>query len=273
LDLGDLEQLYLGGVRVLQPGIESLSDTVLRLMRKGTTMLQNIQFLRWCRLLGIRVIWSMLYGLGNEPQNEYERMSNLIPMLTHLEPPMGTTRISLKRFSPYWQNPHDSGVVTVRPSASYSMIYPLPADDVASMAYFFDYEYADERDPLEYTRGLRLAVGTWKNLWSAPASPPPRLEAHRHGKTLTVVDTRTPGDWTKYRLTGIEAELLLRCDRPQDKSSLMRRMSKQTDSSELSQAIDALLRRRLLVEAKGRYLSIPIILEREPGGSSNPESK
>src|SRR5262245_59233898 len=37
------------GVLAIQPGVESLSTNVLRLMRKGVTSLQNIQLLKWCK--------------------------------------------------------------------------------------------------------------------------------------------------------------------------------------------------------------------------------
>ena len=47
-----LATLWKGGVRWIQPGIESFSNPVLRLMKKGTTAFQNIQLLRWCRELG-----------------------------------------------------------------------------------------------------------------------------------------------------------------------------------------------------------------------------
>ena len=41
-----LVRMHRGGVRQIQPGIESFSDAVLRLMDKGVTGFQNIQLLR-----------------------------------------------------------------------------------------------------------------------------------------------------------------------------------------------------------------------------------
>ena len=45
------DQLLLmkkGGVNQIQPGIESLSDIILRIMKKGVSALHNIQVLKWC---------------------------------------------------------------------------------------------------------------------------------------------------------------------------------------------------------------------------------
>ena len=46
------------------------SADVLRLMRKGTTALQNIQFLRWCKEAGMKVYWNLIYGFraGEDPE-------------------------------------------------------------------------------------------------------------------------------------------------------------------------------------------------------------
>ncbi len=53
LKLAQLKTLHDGGVRMIQPGIESFSDKVLALMDKGCTGAQNIQLLRWCDEVGI----------------------------------------------------------------------------------------------------------------------------------------------------------------------------------------------------------------------------
>src|SRR5215212_3244549 len=49
-----------GGIRTIQPGIESLSDSVLKLMRKGVSGLQNIQLLKWCKERGVDPVWNFL---------------------------------------------------------------------------------------------------------------------------------------------------------------------------------------------------------------------
>jgi ribosomal peptide maturation radical SAM protein 1 len=84
-----LRALRDAGVRHIQPGIESFSDPVLKLMRKGTTGLQNIQLLKWCRELGIEVGWNLIWGLPGEPPEEYARLAELVPLLAHLPPPGG----------------------------------------------------------------------------------------------------------------------------------------------------------------------------------------
>ena len=61
------------GVRHIQPGIESLSDHVLALMKKGVTGLRNVQLLKWCKEYGIEVDWNILYGFPGETREDYRR--------------------------------------------------------------------------------------------------------------------------------------------------------------------------------------------------------
>ena len=79
-----LRMLRDAGVNVLQPGIESFSDRILTMMRKGNRGLQNLQFLKWCKELGVKPFWNIIWGFPGEPAEEDARMTALIPHITHL---------------------------------------------------------------------------------------------------------------------------------------------------------------------------------------------
>src|SRR5947209_12986231 len=79
-----LLSMKAAGIVALQPGIESLSTYVLGLMRKGTTALQNIQMLKWCKEIGIVPHWNVLYGFPGERPSDYLEMAHLMGALHHL---------------------------------------------------------------------------------------------------------------------------------------------------------------------------------------------
>ena len=120
------EQLYTlsrAGISILQPGIESLSTHVLKLMRKGTTMLQNVRLMKWAHYYGIKVAWNLLTGFPGETLEDYEAQAELIPKLVHLPPPTGGGSIWMERFSPYFTE--DSFPVSdVEPWKAYSSSIP-----------------------------------------------------------------------------------------------------------------------------------------------------
>src|SRR4030095_5227998 len=100
LNKEQLSLLRAAGITAIQPGIESLSDIVLQIMRKGVSALQNIRLLKWCRQLGISPHWNLIWGFPDEPPAEYQRMAELVPLITHLTPPVGSSKIQIHRFSP-----------------------------------------------------------------------------------------------------------------------------------------------------------------------------
>ena len=137
-------------------------------MDKGVSGLQNIQLLRWCEELGIDCAWNILAGFPGEPPEEYERMAELVPLLEHLDAPMSTARLRLDRFSPFHARAEAYGFRRVRPSHAYFHVFPLGRRELDRLAYFFDYDYEDERLPETYTRAAAAGGG---GVVGAPARP------------------------------------------------------------------------------------------------------
>ena len=127
------------GVTRIQPGIESLSSNVLRLMRKGVRAIQNVNLLRWAQYYDICVDWNLLWGFPGETEQDYTDQAAAIPHLLHLPPPASANRIWLERFSPLFTE-HDTFRLRRRtPEPSYRYVYPGNVD-IERVAYFFDYD-------------------------------------------------------------------------------------------------------------------------------------
>ena len=114
------------GVTTIQPGIESFSNSILQLMGKGVSALQNIQLLKWCKELGVTPSWNILWGFPGEDPLEYERMTNLIPYLTHLPAPQAAARMRLDRFSPNYEYAKSLGISKVKPHPALFSSVPSP---------------------------------------------------------------------------------------------------------------------------------------------------
>ncbi len=57
-----IQTLAHGGVKSMQPGIESLSQNQLTEMKKGVSPLQNLQTLKWSLYYDIHLAWNVLLG-------------------------------------------------------------------------------------------------------------------------------------------------------------------------------------------------------------------
>jgi hypothetical protein len=107
LNKSQIRTLAAGGVKCMQPGLESLSLNQLQAMDKGVTPMQNIICLKWSSYYHIAVSWNILLGFPGETNGDYRRQIDMIPSLFHLHPPEATGKFWLERFSPYYTKPHE----------------------------------------------------------------------------------------------------------------------------------------------------------------------
>ena len=139
--------LARAGITRIQPGVESLSDHVLQLMRKGTSGLRNVQLLKWCREYGVSVDWNLLYAFPGETDADYLAIAALLPRLRHLQMPGACGPIRLDRFSPYFERPEQFGIAAVQPMPVYRFLYPLAGLRLHDVAYYFECGYAAGFEP------------------------------------------------------------------------------------------------------------------------------
>jgi ribosomal peptide maturation radical SAM protein 1 len=261
-----VRMLREAGIRRIQPGIESFSDPVLKLMRKGVSALQNIQLLKWCKELGVEPAWNLLWGFPGEPPEEYERMARLVPLLTHLPPPQSHGTIRLDRFSPNFNEAERLGFTEVRPLPPYRYVYALPAEALANLAYFFAFDYREPRDVAGYVARLDRALRAWRK----------RGEEHDlfsvdRGAHLLVWDLRPMSHAPLTVLAGADRILYQACDSARDLGQLaecLARAAEPLAGEAIERRLAPLLDRGLLVTDGARYLALAIPLgEYSPSAS------
>ena len=216
------EQLKLmaqAGVTRIQPGIESLSSNVLRLMRKGVRAIQNVNLLRWAQYYDICVDWNLLWGFPGETEQDYTDQAAAIPHLLHLPPPASANRIWLERFSPLFTE-HDTFRLRRRtPEPSYRYVYPGNVD-IERVAYFFDYDL-DGGLPDSAYEAVGQAAADWSRSWQA--GPPPVLTYWSAPHFIQIYDERRPGHGGTYTFEDTLADLYLACSRRPTTAAAVRR--------------------------------------------------
>ena len=165
LSFKELVQLFKARVTSIQPGIEALSDGLLKLMRKGISVAHNILLLRHARCLNLYMKWNLLWGFPGEKKEYYEETLALLPLLCHFQPPLVFRHLSIDRFSPYYNTPGNFGISNLRPWEAYKGVYPGDAC-ISKLAYRFIGDYSS---CLDGESGLihRIAgeLDVWKKRW------------------------------------------------------------------------------------------------------------
>jgi ribosomal peptide maturation radical SAM protein 1 len=263
LRLDQLRAMRAAGVTSIQPGIESLSSRVLQLMQKGVSAAQNIQLLRWCSEVGIGVAWNLLGGFPREPVEDYDRMAEMIPLLVHLQHPASCGKFRLDRFSPHFTRPESFGIERVRPMPAYFYVYPLTRRGLMRLAYYFDFDYDDKREPDNYIGGAGSEVQKWWSTRTNPAEDPPVLDAFEVAEgSFRIHDTRPCHAASEHELNGLAGALYALCDTAHGLEPLARAVRR--PASEVEVVLDDLIRRRLMLVVDGQYLSLAVMRRRAP---------
>jgi ribosomal peptide maturation radical SAM protein 1 len=253
-----LRAFLAAGVSAIQPGIESLSTPILRLMRKGVTGLQNLRLLKWCAEIGIKPAWNLLYGFPGEPPEEYGRMCDLVPSIVHLEPP-SFMQVELERFSPYFERPTEFGIEISGPLPHYKFLYAISPEALSNLAYDFEYRYSDGRNPQTYTKDLAEAVERWGELKPRSAGS----LSYRRGPGFLLVQDRRPGlENADYRFDGMEAKIYLACDAGTTAAEICRQLvaegDKSIDAVEIENYLEELVQARLMYREGKSFLSLAV---------------
>lgn len=259
LNRDQVKLLRDAGVNRIQPGIESLSDHVLKLMRKGTTGLRNIQLLKWGKEYDVIVEWNILYGFPGETREDYAKMLELLAAIRFLRPPCATGPIRLDRFSPYHNSSADFGLTRVRPLSTYRYLYPFDEESLQRIAYYFDFDYEPEIDPTGYAAEVIAYARDWK---AKPETGTLCSSRHPDG-SLSIVDTRSDTTVGTLVLAGLEQAAYEFCDTLHTGASVIAHLRHSFPDVAFSDQrvydfLESLVSNRLMVTDGTNYLSLAI---------------
>lgn len=258
--------LRAAGVTRIQPGIESFSDHVLKLMRKGTCGLRNVQLLKWCREYGIGVDWNILYGFPGETRQDYEEMLAMLPAIEFLHPPGACGPIRMDRFSPYFEKPEEFGLINVRPMAPYAFLYPFPVESLMRIAYHFDFDYR----PGEAPTGHADEVIRFAEAWREKNEPGLLWAVTLPNGSLLLNDTRSCATMPEVELNGPEAAAYEFCDEFRPFPGIVRHLRERSPDEDITEEgvlgfLESLAANKLMLTDGRNWLSLAV---RTPDASS-----
>ena len=235
----------------IQPGIESLSDRTLGIMRKGVTKLQNIQLLKWCAENGIHVGWNHLFGFPGEDEGELDQIAEDAAAIVHLEPPSGTNVLHMDRFSPYFNDPEAHGLSPAWPAKPYQHVYPFPDGSLRRLAYFYDSEFFERKKRSPAFGRLKAVMARWQrsHYFSHLVSVP-------RDRALYLFDTRPCAQRLLRRLRGMERHVYERCDKAETSAGLVASLGPDVDVEAVRDTLKKFVDAKLMLHVDGRYLSL-----------------
>ena len=265
LGRSQFEKLRDAGIMWVQPGIESLHSGVLKLMNKGSEAWQNVQILKWCSQFGIRCSWILMHGLPGEEDQWYEEMAEFMPALFHLQAPRSLTRVRYVRFSHYHANPEKYGL-QLTPARPFALVYPIPANDLANLVYYFDEEEQLRRQTAPFLFEFILAPGFLRvkkiqQDWikDQDGKTPSFLTMQSQGDKLLIRDTRLIASSNEVYLEGLHKDVYLACEDAPQEHELMEKFGQHGCHPDLVKSIlQSHIDKMLTLHLDGRYVSLAL---------------
>lgn len=247
----DVAKLASARVRNVQPGVESFSDHVLKLMRKGVSALQNVQLLKLLTEYSINPIYNILVGFPDEVDDDYADMIHVIEAIRHLPPPSGLASIvAVHRFAPFHTSPEEYNIGAIRPAEYYRFLIPeeiLPATDYA---FFFERDLPDDAPVYRCLGRLNEAISAWK-----------REKVTRIARLgcgfVEVITQYSPGTTPDIRiLRGPEAVVFVLLDQQSALSQLFTKVEGRFSESVLAEATNTLIQEGLILSVGAKAISV-----------------
>jgi len=259
----DLQVMSRARVKRIQPGIESLATSTLKLMKKGTTVFQNLLFLKNCVAYDVEPAWNLLVGFPGEGEEVYKKYLCDIPLLTHLPPPSGAYPVRFDRYSPYFVQA-EGYALDLSPYDFYELIYPFSKEVLANLAYYFtDNNFSAEylTTLVRWINNLREKVKMWQNCWNGEGQiVPPKLLFKEKGESSIIYDSRA-GEVIEHEISDVARQVLEKLTGPRRLAHLASDLS-HIPNFNPEREVGLLQERGLIFQEGDRFMSL--VLEEQP---------
>lgn len=245
-----LGRLRRSGLFSVQPGIESLSTNILKIMRKHSTGMRNVELIKWCTYYGINALYNILCRFPGETEEDYRVQSEIASKIPHLQPPYAIVKARADRGSPMYTEPETQSISGLVPARCYQYIFP-ETFDLRRISYYFDHKMANTVDDDIYEE-LFGRVGAWQAGWNSANRP--FLKYRKAWHTIAIFDGRQPEVLT-YSYHDEVAALYEYCAEARTPRDIETNFG---NDAWVQDALNDFVSKDLMLALDGRYLSLAL---------------
>jgi len=210
--LGELKLMRMAGMRTVQVGIEALSSRLLRKLRKGTRVIQNLEIMKHCEALGIANLANLI---AHFPASDEEDVAETLKTMDFGGPFRPPTFVSfwLGLGSPAWRHPEMLGLRKVFNHPHWARIFPQRVfHQLPLMVQSYRGGCGRQRRLWQPVRDrLRSWAKTYEALHRGAVAEP--ILSYRDGDDFMIIrERRLRGDTASHRLEGSSRQIYLFCN-------------------------------------------------------------
>jgi ribosomal peptide maturation radical SAM protein 1 len=234
-----------GGLNSVQVGIESFSNSLLKRMQKGVTVMDNIAAMKYAVEAGIKLDGNLILEFPGSTEKEVEETLHVLDFVLPYRPLKGAG-FFLGHGSPVWNDPKQFGLKTVVHHPHNRQLYPehLLAD-LEMLIHSFHGDRVAQRG---MWKPVREKIRLWSDFHAQRKSGQAPL-SYRRGVDFILIRQERPGQETlHHRLHGLSQKIYLACRRPVPIKSLLREFNSITEKQLLNFLADLEQKRLLYID-------------------------
>ncbi len=254
----ELLAMASAGMREVQVGIEALSNTLLRKIRKGTSVIQNLEIMKNCESPDLPTLNSnlILEFPGSDPLDVEETLANLEFALPFR--PLKGIPFWLGYGSPVWQNPRSYGIKRVHNHPYYARLFP--PEIFRGLKLIIQGYQGVLRHQKRIWRPVKQRLEAWKKAYAQLHQNPrsdPILSYQDGGNFLIIRERRHGADDMTHRLKDTSREIYLYCEENRSLSRILTRFPG-FGEEKVVPFLNMMVDKRLMFREGERYLSLAV---------------
>ncbi|MFN2352924.1 MAG: RiPP maturation radical SAM C-methyltransferase [Desulfopila sp.] len=249
-----LAQYRSGGLTDIQVGIESLANSLLKKMEKGTTVMENLATMKYCAENDITLNGNLITEFPGTTKDEIEAtLINLDYALPFA--PLAPATFFLGKGSPMEKDPGHYGIDAVTRHNN-SRLFP---DDIVSQLDMLIKDYrGDKTMQKRQWRPVRHKMRQWREFHAGRDDPSIPALRYRDGGTFLVIrQERLDEAPLLHRLRGTSRQLYLFCTTIRTLEEIAANFSRLTEQAILDFFHD-LSKKRLVYRENDSFLALAI---------------
>ena len=244
-----------GGLRVVQVGIEALSDRLLQQMGKGTTAIANIHAMKMAAACDIILEGNLILEFPGSTEEDVKQTLDALAAVLPYRPLQAAT-FFLGDGSPVCNHPKEYGIRAVTNHPNNTLLFPkeiLKKLSLPVKGYRGDRVLQRKR-----WQPVRRAMAAWADFHAGRKNPAqPALAMRDGGSFLLIRQERPHQPILHHRLKGLSREIYLACEQPTAKKKLLQQF-KTVKEAQLTAFINDLCAKHLMYANAGHCLALAV---------------